>query len=108
MDIQAIQGIITSVGFPIACCIGLGSFIYKIYKDMTNEKEVARQQNAENMEKVQSRCKEREEKLYAEIKENREVNARAIETIAQYAKKLDTIQTDINEIKTDIAVIMKK
>ena len=38
----------------------------------------------------------------------REVNAKAIETIAHYAEKLDSIQSDINEIKTDITVIMAK
>ena len=60
------------------------------------------------MEKVQARCKEREEKLYEEIKENRAVNAKAIETIAHYADKLDNIQNDVSEIKTDITILMSK
>ena len=60
------------------------------------------------MEQVQARCKEREEKLYEEIKENRAVNAKAIETIAHYADKLETIQNDVSEIKTDITILMSK
>lgn len=60
------------------------------------------------MEQVQARCKEREEKLYEEIKENRAVNAKAIETIAHYAEKLDSIQDDVSEIKTDITILMSK
>ena len=76
-------------------------FIYKFYTDYTKE-------TKDNMAAVQERCRQREEKLYNEIKENREVNAKAIETIAKYAEKLDTIQSDIAEIKTDITVIMSK
>lgn len=101
MDVGAITGLISNLGFPIACVIGLGWFLYQVFQKTTDE-------NAKNMEKVQQRCKEREEKLYEEIKENREVNSKAIETIARYAEKLDTIQNDINEIKTDITVIMSK
>lgn len=93
--------IFPTVGFPIICCGVLGFFVYKIYNDTTK-------QNAENMEKVQQRCREREDKLYQEIKENREVNAQAIATIAHYAEKLDTIQTDINVIKTDITILTSK
>jgi septal ring factor EnvC (AmiA/AmiB activator) len=108
MEVSAIMELITTVGFPIAGCIGLGLFILKIYNDMKTDKENARQQNLENMEKVQARCKEREDKLYEEIKENRAVNARAIETISQYANSLDVIKEDIKEIKSDITVIMNK
>lgn len=96
-----IAELVPSLGFPIVCVIGLGWFIYKIYGDTTK-------QNAENMEKVQARCAAREEKLFEEIKLNREVNAKAIETISHYAERLDTIQQDISEIKTDVAVIMAK
>ena len=101
MSLEHITQLITSLGFPIVCVIAMGWFIYKFYND-------GQKQNAENMEKVQERCKEREEKLYAEIKENREVNAKAIDTIAHYAEKLDTIQHDIHDIKNDITVIKAK
>lgn len=96
MDIAAIKELITTVGFPIVCVIGLGWFIYKIYTDTTKE-------NNENMEALQERCAAREEKLFDEIKETRAVNAQAVATIAQYAEKLDTIQADVSEIKNIIS-----
>lgn len=99
MDISAITNIISNLGFPIACVIGLALFAGYMVKH-TNEI------NAKNMEQVQNRCKEREEKLYEEIRANREINAKAIETIAHYAEKLDVIQSDIKEIKQDVSMIM--
>ena len=90
--------IISTVGFPIACVLAMGAFIFYIYKQTTKE-------NADNMEKVQARCKEREDKLYNELAQSREVNRKAIETIAHYAEKLDVIQKDISDIKTDITII---
>lgn len=90
--------IISTLGFPIACVVAMGAFIFHIYKQTTKE-------NAENMEKVQARCKEREDKLYDELAKCREVNSKAIETIAQYATKIDDIQKDVSEIKTDVAII---
>lgn len=101
MEVSMIIEIISTLGFPVACVVAMGLFIFHIYKTTTAT-------NAENMEKVQQRCAEREEKLFEEIKLNREVNAKAIETISHYAEKLDTIQQDISEIKTDVAVIMNK
>ena len=108
MEIKAITEIISNVGFPIGCVIVMGWFIFQIYQKTMEEQKLAREENKANMVAVQARCKEREDILYAEIAKNREVNAKAIQTIAQYAEKLDTIQTDINEIKTDITVIMTK
>ena len=90
--------IISTLGFPIACVVAMGAFIFHIYKQTTKE-------NAENMEKVQARCKEREDKLYTELAKSQEVNSKAIETIAHYAEKLDVIQKDISDIKTDITII---
>ena len=90
--------VISTLGFPIACVVALGAFIFHIYKQTTKD-------NAENMEKVQARCKEREDKLYKELALCREVNGKAIETIAHYAEKLDVIQQDISEIKTNITII---
>ena len=99
MDANSISTMIASLGFPIVCCLGMGWFIFKFYKDYTAESKA-------NMEAVQARCKEREEKLYEEIKENREVNAQAIATIALYADRLETIQHDVNEIKNDINTLI--
>ena len=77
---------ISVLGFPIACVIALGIFILKIYK----------------------RSEDREDILMAEIREMREINANAIDTIAHYTERLDTIQKDIGEVKADIAIIKSK
>jgi hypothetical protein len=97
----AIAEFIPTLGFPIVCVIGLGWFIYKIYTDTTK-------QNNANMEAVQARCKEREEKLYAQLEKQNEINGKFANIIAQYDVKLDTMQSDINDIKQDVAVIMNK
>ena len=91
MDIAMIIKLITNVGFPIACVIALAWFTFYIVQK-TNEL------NKENMKQLQERCIIREDKLYAEIKETREVNAKAIETIAHYTEILGDIQQDIKEI----------
>ena len=101
MTIGDIIELISTLGFPIACVVVMGAFIYKIYKKSEDREE-------RFMVRVQERSKEREDILYKEIKENREINAKAINTIAYYAEKLDSIQDDIKEIKTDITVIMSK
>lgn len=93
--------LIPSLGFPIVCVIAMGAFIFYIYKQTTKE-------NAANMEAVQERCKEREDKLYEEIKETRKVNAEAIATIAKYTDSLNVIQADISDIKTEITVLNAK
>lgn len=99
--LTALVELIPTLGFPIVCVIAMGAFIFYIYKQTTKE-------NAANMEAVQARCKEREEILYEEIRENREVNAKAIETIAHYAEKLEIIQDDIKEIKKDVTILTAK
>lgn len=86
MDITMILELISTLGFPIALVIALGWFVYKLYK--ASEK--------------------REAELRQELKENREINAEAIKTIALYAERLDVIQRDVNEIKEDILIISDK
>ena len=101
MDVNTLTTLITTLGFPIVCVVGLGWFIYQIYID-------TQEQNKQNMEKVQQRCKEREDKLYEEIKANREVNAQAIATITLYAEKIGHIESNLDDIKTDVAIIKGK
>ena len=83
---EMIVELITTVGFPIAMVIVLGWFIWHIYKQSVV----------------------REEKLMAEITENRLVNEKALETIALYAERLTHIEDNITEIKTDVTLIKDK
>lgn len=86
MDANVFVELISNVGFPIALVIAMGIFIYKIYNQSVK----------------------REETLMEDIKATREINATAIETIAHYSEKLEVIQADINEIKTDLTVLASK
>ena len=86
MDVKTISTLISSVGFPIVVCLGMGYFIWQLYKQSV----------------------ERENKLYTINDECRAINAKAIETIATYAEKLDTIQHDVKEIKDDLTLIKIK
>ncbi len=97
----AIAELIPTIGFPIVCVILLGWFIYKIYNDTTKH-------NAANMQAVQERCKEREEKLYSQLEKQNEINGMFANIIAQYDIKLTEIQEDISEIKTDINILTNK
>lgn len=86
MELAAFLEVIPTLGFPIACVIALGVFIWKIYNQSI----------------------EREGKLMAEITENRLVNEKAIETIAQFAERFTHIETDVELIKNDIGLIKDK
>ena len=77
---EAIVEIISTVGFPIACVLALGFFIWKIYNQSVT----------------------REASLLQEIKESREINGRFAELIAGYEVKLNEIREDVKDIKNDI------
>lgn len=78
--------LISTVGFPIAACIALAIFVFKVYK----------------------RSEIREDKLMVEITEIRKVNSEAIATISMYAERLGHMETNIEEIKTDVGLIKEK
>lgn len=99
MAIAELTELFTNVGFPIALVIVLIVAVYLMGK---RQNELADR----SMESIQARCKEREEWLHEEIKENRLVNEKAIDTIGRYAEKLDNIQSDVREIKQDITMMM--
>ena len=101
MDAGMFTELITSLGFPIACVIGLAWFAYYMVKTNTERSE-------NSLKSIQEQNQRREDKLYTEIAECREINGKAIETIAIYAEKLDAIQHDVHEIKTDITIIKTK
>lgn len=77
MDINNIVTLISTLGFPIVVCLVLGWFIYKIYK----------------------KSEQREDALRAEIKENQEINSKAVSTLALYAERLGVVEQDVKEIK---------
>jgi hypothetical protein len=72
--------IITEIGFPIACVLGLAYFVWTIYQQSVK----------------------REEALMHELTENRAINQQALETLAIYNSRLEVIEGDIKEIKEHV------
>lgn len=74
--------LITTVGFPIACVIALGVFVWNIYKQSVV----------------------REEKLMSELAENRLINQKFAEIIAGYDVTLGEIKSDVKSIKDTLQI----
>lgn len=74
--------IIGTLGFPIACCLALGWFVWNIYKQSVV----------------------REERLLAELTENRLINQKFAEIIAGYEVTLGEIKTDVKDIKDTLHI----
>lgn len=98
---EAWVNMIPTVGFPIVACLAMAVFIYTIYKNMVK-------QHADDMEKVQERCKEREEKLYEHLEKAQEVNAKAIGTLELYAERLNVVEKDVRDIKDDVGELLHR
>ena len=87
MDINKIQTLITTLGFPICVCVALGWFIYKAFEKFTSQSE------------------KREEKLYTVIAQAQETNERLSQTNAEFVSVLNTYKSDLDEIKSDVSEI---
>ena len=86
-NINTIQTLITSLGFPICVCIALGWFIYKAFEKFTAQSE------------------KREEKLYTVISQAQETNERLSQTNAEFVTVLNTYKSDLETIKADVTEI---
>ena len=84
MDITTVEGLITSVGFPIFCVLALGFFIYKSY---------------ENIEK---RNEKKKKKLYSMLANSQSAIDNAIETNAKFVAQLESMQNNVNRISDDV------
>ena len=78
--------LIPTLGFPIACVIALGIFIYRIYQ----------------------KSEDREDKLTQRLEEAQKINADAIATIGKYADSITNIKKDISEIKQEITILTER
>lgn len=76
--------LVSTVGFPISCCVFLGVFIYQFSN------------------KVMSYNKEREDKLYELIGKSQDQLDRLEDTLEDYITVLGKLRDDVNSIKTDI------
>lgn len=81
---EAYTNIISTVGFPIACVIALGFFIYKAWNDMSK------------------RSTEREEKLYTMLASAQNSIDEAVETNGKFLTQLKVMQGNLSEISKDV------
>ena len=81
---EAYTNIISTVGFPIACVIALGFFIYKAWNDMSK------------------RSTEREEKLYTMLASAQNSIDEAVETNGKFLTQLKVMQGNLAEISNDV------
>ena len=84
MDITTVEGLITTLGFPIFCVLALGYFIYKSY------------------EQIEKRNEGREEKLYTMLANSQSAIDNAIETNAKFVAQLESMQNNVNRISDDV------
>ena len=87
MDAQTIQSLISTLGFPIVCSIGLAIFVFKIWK-------AQREDNNAQLTKMSESCLAREERLYEQMDKCNEILSDAVETLA----KIDTRISVLEEI----------
>lgn len=80
MEMDLVAQTIQTLGFPVACVIGMAWFVmYQAKNDRADK-----------------------EKLYTELAENRTINKEFINTLQAVTNKIDNIQDDVNEIKSKI------
>lgn len=85
MEIAFVE-LVSSVGFPIACVIALGWFVYKVYNQGIS----------------------RENELREEIKESQRINSKFADIINKHSEELKEIKEDVKIIKDDMIILTEK
>ena len=80
MDVNMLETLINSLGFPIVMVGACGFFIWKMYQAQLQDKE----------------------RLYVELGKATAANEKFAEIIRTYTSKLDAIQDDVKEIKDKV------
>ena len=97
MTIDEIIRVVSTLGFPVCCVIGLGIFIWQYGKRLIED-------NANLRTEIMNGNKERENRLHEQLVEAQAINKEAIATLAKYADRLDNIEDDIGDIKNALAM----
>lgn len=90
MDVNTVQTLISTLGFPIVCVIFLAWFIWKIWMGQ------------------QDQNKQREDKLYEYLGKAQAVNEELTKTNAEFVTVLNTYKSDLEDIKSDVSEIKDK
>ena len=90
MDATMITEIVAGLGFPAACVLGLGWFLYQVFQRTTTQNEM-------NMAQMQARCAEREERLYQQIDKFGESLNNFNATLVRIDTRLEVVEEHIKE-----------
>lgn len=85
-----LQSFIDGLGFPIVCAVGLGYFIYKVWK-------AQREDNTKQMENMAERCQKREDKLFAQIDKFSETLDKFNFTLTRIDTRISVLEDVIND-----------
>lgn len=92
MEIDVITGLITTVGFPIACVIGLAVLMTKVLFEINNSNKEREKETRELLVKAQNT-----------VETALETNAKFIEQLQTMQKSIDKITVDVDDIKDKIS-----
>lgn len=87
MDVNVIQTLVSTLGFPIVCVIFLGWFILKIWTRQQEQNE------------------KREDKLYSIVADAQATNEKLTKTNSEFVEVLHSYKSDLDEIKNDVSII---
>ena len=89
-DLNNIQAFINGLGFPVVCALGLGYFVYKVWKSQ-------REDNTKQMENMAARCQRREDKLFAQIDKFSETLDKFNFTLTRIDTRISVLEDVIND-----------
>ena len=93
MDAQTIQSIISTLGFPIVCTIGLGVFVFNIWK-------AQREDNNAQLAKMSERCLAREERLYQQMDKYSQILSDAVETLTKIDTRISVLEEIVSKTES--------
>ncbi len=85
MDLQVIQNLISGLGFPIVCTLGLGYFVFKIWN-------AQREDFNKQLQEMTERADEREKCLYSLMDKYNMALSDAVETLARIDTRISVLE----------------
>lgn len=92
MEIDVITSLITTVGFPIACVIGLAVLMTKVLFEINNSNKEREKETRDLLIKAQNT-----------VDTALETNAKFIEQLQTMQKSIDKLTVDVDDIKDKIS-----
>lgn len=85
MDLQSIQTLVSTLGFPIVCTIGLAAFVYLTWKGQ-------REDYNNQIKTMSERCLAREERLYSQMDKYNDALSAATNTLSKIDARISVLE----------------